>query len=57
MTFFNDDCFNVFPQLEEKSIDLVVVDLPYGQTACKWDTVIDLEKMWIELKRICTKKY
>jgi site-specific DNA-methyltransferase (adenine-specific) len=29
------------------------VDLPYGQTACKWDTIIDMEKMWIELKRIC----
>lgn len=37
-------------------IDLVLVDLPYGQTACKWDTIIDLKKMWIELKNICTEK-
>ena len=31
---------------------MVLVDLPYGQTACKWDSVIDLEKMWKQLKRI-----
>lgn len=49
---YNDDCFNVFPNIESKSVDLVCVDLPYGQTACKWDTCIDLEKMWIQLERI-----
>lgn len=49
---YNDDCFNIFPQLEDKSIDLVLCDPPYGTTACKWDTVLDLEKMWKELKRI-----
>lgn len=49
---YNDDCFNVFPQLEDKSIDLVLCDVPYGTTACKWDTVIDLERMWVELRRI-----
>ena len=53
---YNDDCFNVFPKLEEKSIDLVLVDLPYGVTACKWDCLIDLDKMWVELRRICKKK-
>ena len=56
MQIFNEDCFNIFPKLEPNSIDLIVVDLPYGQTSCKWDSVIDLDKMWIELKRICTKK-
>ena len=49
---FNDDCFNVLPTLKDNSVQLVCVDLPYGQTACKWDCAIDLEKMWIELKRI-----
>jgi site-specific DNA-methyltransferase (adenine-specific) len=49
---YHDDCFNIFPQLEDKSIDLVLCDMPYGTTACKWDTVIDLERMWVELKRI-----
>jgi len=49
---YHDDCFNVFPKLQESSIDLVLCDMPYGTTACKWDTVIDLERMWKELKRI-----
>ena len=49
---FNDDCFNIFPTLEDKSINLFILDLPYGQTACKWDTVIDLDKMWKHIKRI-----
>lgn len=52
MRLYNDDCFNIFPQLEDKSIDLVLCDMPYGTTACKWDTVIDLELMWKEVKRI-----
>lgn len=49
---YHDDCFNIFPQLEDKSIDLVLCDMPYGTTACKWDTVIDLERMWKDIKRI-----
>lgn len=52
----NDNCFNVFPTLEKDSIDLVVVDLPYGQTACKWDSIINLDDMWEALKKICVKK-
>lgn len=50
---FNDDCFNVFNKIDEKIINLVLVDLPYGQTGCKWDAVIDLKEMWKHLKRIC----
>lgn len=49
---YNDDCFNVFSKIPNKSVELVCVDLPYGQTDCKWDSCIDLNKMWIELKRI-----
>ena len=49
---FNENCFDVFPTLEDKSINLFVLDLPYGQTACKWDSVIDLEQMWKDVKRI-----
>jgi len=49
---YNDDCFNVLPNIKKK-IDLVVVDLPYGQTDVSWDIKIDLDKMWIELKKIC----
>tara|TARA_A100000171_G_C2085486_1_gene121833 strand:+ start:76 stop:795 length:720 start_codon:yes stop_codon:yes gene_type:complete len=52
MELYNDDCFNVFPKIKDKTIDLFLLDLPYGQTACKWDSLIDLNKMWIEIKRI-----
>jgi site-specific DNA-methyltransferase (adenine-specific) len=53
---YQDDCFNVFPTLEDNSIDLVLCDMPYGTTACKWDTCLDLESMWKHLKRICKPK-
>jgi len=49
---YNDNCFNIFPKIKDKTIDLFILDLPYGQTACAWDTCIDLDKMWIEIKRI-----
>ena len=39
-------------KIPDGSIDLVLTDPPYGTTACKWDTIIDLEVMWLELKRI-----
>ena len=48
------DCFEILPSINKK-IDLVLVDLPYGQTDNKWDICIDLKKMWIELKKICSE--
>jgi DNA modification methylase len=53
MNLINGDCLAVMPTLETNSVDMVLVDLPYGQTACEWDIIIDMEKMWVELKRIC----
>ena len=52
-SIINDDCFNVFPKIAKKSVDMVLVDLPYGQTDCKWDVEIDLNEMWKQLKLIC----
>lgn len=50
---YNDDCFNHFKKVKAKSIDLFILDLPYNQTACNWDKdIIDLDKMWLEIKRI-----
>ena len=46
------DCLEKLKDIENNSIDLVFADLPYGQTECKWDKLIDLEKLWIELKRV-----
>jgi site-specific DNA-methyltransferase (adenine-specific) len=51
-TFVNADCFDVFPFIEDKSIDAIVCDLPYGTTACKWDSVLPLDKLWNEYKRV-----
>ncbi len=50
---YNADCMDVFPLIEDESVGMVLVDLPYGQTACNWDCLIDLDAMWIHLKRIC----
>jgi len=44
--FINADCFDVFPFIENKSIDAIICDLPYGTTNCKWDSVLDLNKLW-----------
>lgn len=38
--------------VDDKSIDMILCDLPYGTTACKWDSVIDLDKLWSEYKRV-----
>ena len=46
------DCLEEMKSLDDKSIDLIFCDLPYGQTNCKWDCKIDLEKFWIEVMRI-----
>lgn len=46
------DCLQAMNFIEDKSIDLILCDLPYGTTKCKWDSIIDLEKLWIHYKRI-----
>ncbi len=46
------DCMEHMETLPDKSIDLILTDPPYGTTACKWDSIILLEPMWIQLKRI-----
>ncbi len=49
---YNEDCFETFKRLKDKSIDLVLCDPPYGTTRCKWDSIIPLEPMWEALKRV-----
>ena len=46
------DCLERMKEIESGSVDMVLTDPPYGTTACKWDTVIPLEPMWEQLKRI-----
>ncbi len=46
------DCLELMKLIEDKSIDLILADLPYGTTACKWDTIIPFEPLWEQYKRI-----
>ncbi len=46
------DCLEVMKTIKDNSIDAVITDPPYGTTACKWDSVINLELMWEQLNRI-----
>lgn len=48
----NADCFDVFPSIADGSVDLVLADIPYGTTQCRWDSVLDLQEMWDQLYRI-----
>ena len=49
------DCLEEMKRIPDGSVDAVICDPPYGTTACRWDTVIPLEPMWEQLKRV-TKK-
>ena len=51
-TLHNGDCLQVMPSIPSGSIDAIITDLPYGTTACKWDTIIPFEPMWKEVKRV-----
>ena len=46
------DCLEEMKGMDDDSVDLIFCDLPYGQTSCKWDCCIDLDKFWIEIMRI-----
>jgi len=46
------DCLEIMPTLPDKSIDMILCDLPYGTTACKWDTVIPFEPLWVQYERL-----
>jgi site-specific DNA-methyltransferase (adenine-specific) len=49
------NCLELMPQIPSGSVDMVLCDLPYGTTACKWDTVIPFAPLWAEYKRIIKK--
>ena len=49
---YNEDCLEFMKQLPDNCIDMILCDLPYGMTACKWDTIIPLEPLWEQYKRI-----
>lgn len=53
VNLFYGNCLEILPTLTDNSVDMVLVDLPYGTTACKWDSIIPLDKLWQQYNRIC----
>lgn len=49
---WHGDCLELMNNIPDKSIDLILCDLPYGTTQCKWDTVIPFEPLWNNYSRI-----
>ncbi len=52
MNLMLGDCLERMKEIPDGSVDMILADPPYGTTACKWDSVIPFDLMWIELKRI-----
>ena len=51
-TIIQGDCLEVMKSIPENSIDMVMCDLPYGTTQNKWDSIIPLDRLWEEYKRV-----
>ena len=49
------DCLERMKEIPDGSVDLILTDPPYGTTACNWDSIIPLEQMWSNLKRVAKK--
>ena len=49
---YNEDCLEGMKRIPDKSVDMILCDLPYGTTACKWDTIIPFEPLWEQYKRV-----
>ena len=55
ITLFCGDCIKKMEEIPSDSVDLILCDLPYGTTKCKWDTIIDIDQLWKHYKRIIKK--
>lgn len=49
------DCLELMKNIPDSSVDMILCDLPYGTTACKWDTVIPFEPLWEQYRRVIKK--
>jgi len=54
-TLYHGDCLEVMATLAGESADMILCDLPYGTTACKWDTIIPFEPLWMHYRRIAKR--
>lgn len=46
------DCLELMKYIPDGSVDMILADLPYGTTACKWDSIIPFEPLWEQYERI-----
>jgi len=51
-TIYNKDCLIGMKDIPDKSVDMILCDLPYGTTACKWDVIIPFDKLWEQYERV-----
>ena len=51
---FNADCMDILPLIPDKSVQLILADLPYGEIECVWDSIIPMDKLWKQYERIIT---
>ena len=49
---YNEDCLEGMKRIPDKSVDMILCDLPYGTTACAWDTIIPFEPLWAQYERV-----
>lgn len=47
------ECLEEISKLNDDCVDMILTDLPYGTTACKWDSIIPLEEMWKQFNKVC----
>lgn len=51
-SLYSGDCLDVMPSIADESVDMILADLPYGTTECAWDSVVPLDLLWSEYRRI-----
>ena len=52
MKLLNGDCMELLPEIPAGSVDMILCDLPYGTTDCKWDHVLPMDELWKEYRRV-----
>lgn len=57
MELYQGDCLVEMDKIADDSVDLIITDLPYGTTKCKWDTIIDMDALWKQYTRILKKPH
>lgn len=54
-TLLQGDCLELMNRIPDSSIDMVLSDMPYGTTRCRWDTPINLQELWEQYRRVVKK--